>query len=80
MSDSLSSILSNKSFEEPPEIAAVKAYVLRHFKTTPSIILRDQQLIVCVPSAAMAGALRLHAHKIKQECGLEKRLVIRIGA
>lgn len=77
--DSLLNILSDRNFDEPPEIAAIKKYVQQEFKADVSITMREKDIIVSVPSAALANTLRLRGPEIKRRCQLDKRLVFRIG-
>jgi hypothetical protein len=77
--DSLFSILSNKDFEEPPEVSSVKKYVQDEFQTDVSVQVRDKNIIITVPSAALAGTLRMRSPEIKRRCQIDKRLVFRIG-
>jgi hypothetical protein len=75
--DSLLNILSNKNFDEPPEISGIKKYIQDEFKTDVSIMVRDKDIIVSVPSAALANTLRLRGPDIKRRCQIDKRLVFR---
>ena len=77
--DSLHSILSDRNFDEPPEIAGIKKYVQDEFKATVGVTVRDKDIIVAVPNAALANTLRLRGPEIKRRCQLDKRLVFRIG-
>jgi hypothetical protein len=77
--DSLFSILSHKDFDEPPEVQSIKKYVQDNFKTDVGVQVRDRDIVVTVPSAALAGTLRLRAPDMKRRCQLEKKLVFRIG-
>ncbi len=77
--DSLNSILSNKDFDEPPEIASIKKYVLDEFKTEVSVAVRGDSIVVTIPSAALVNTLRLRGPEIKRRCQLDKKLVFRIG-
>jgi hypothetical protein len=77
--DSLFSILSNKDFDEPPEISSIKKYVQDEFKVAVGVQVRDKDIIISVPSAALAGTLRLRGPEIKRRCQLDKRLTFRIG-
>lgn len=77
--DSLNSILSNKDFDEPPEMASIKKYVQDEFQTAVSVLVRDKDIVIGVPSAALAGTLRLRGPDIKRRCQIEKRLTFRIG-
>lgn len=77
--DSLNSILSNKDFDEPPEIQSIKKYVQDEFKTKVQVQVTPQTIIIIVPSAALASTLRLRGPDIKRRCQLEKRLSFRIS-
>lgn len=77
--DSLHNILSNKDFDEPPEIQAIKKYVKDHFRIEVSVMVRDKDILVVVPSAALATTLRLRGPDIKRRCQLDKRLTFRIA-
>jgi hypothetical protein len=76
--DSLNDVLSNRNFDEPPEVASVKKYIQDMFHVTVTVQVREHELIVIVSSAALANTLRLRAPDLKHRCQLEKRLVIRI--
>lgn len=76
--DSLDSILKRKDFDEPPEITAIKKYVQSEFKTVVGIQVRDKDIVIEVPGAALANTLRLRAPDIKRRCQIDKRLTFRI--
>ena len=77
--DSLHSILGDKNFDEPPEMASIKKYVQDEFKMTVGVQVRDKDIVISVPSAALANTLRLRGPDIKRRCQLDKRLTFRIG-
>lgn len=78
--DSLFSILSNKDFDEPPEIASVKKYIQDEFKTDASVQVRGTDLIVTVPGAALVNTLRLRGPDMKRRCQLvDRKIIFRIG-
>ncbi len=77
--DSLDSILKRKDFDEPPEMTAIKKYVQEEFKTTVGVMVREKDIIIQVPSAALANTLRLRTPDIKKRCKTTKRLTFRIG-
>jgi hypothetical protein len=77
--DSLHTILSNKDFDEPPEMTSIKKYVQDEFQTSVSVLVREKDIVVGVPSAALANTLRLRGPDIKRRCQLDKRLTFRIG-
>lgn len=77
--NSLFSILSDKNFDEPPEIASIKKYVQETFKADVGVQLREKDVIITAPNASLANALRLRSPELKRRCQLDKRVVIRIG-
>jgi len=77
--DSLSSILSDKNFDEPPEMASIKKYVQDEFRTAVSVMVRERDIVIQVPNAALANTLRLRSPEIKRRCQIDKRLTFRIG-
>jgi hypothetical protein len=78
--DSLHDILGNKNFDEPPEAASIKKYVRDTFQAEVSVQLKERDIIIIVPNAALASMLRLRSPEIRRRCQLaEKRLSFRIG-
>lgn len=77
--DSLFTLLGNKNFDEPPEISSIKKYVKDTYKTEVAVQIRERDIIISVPSAALANTLRLRSPEIKRRCQLDKRLVFRIS-
>lgn len=78
MADSLFDILQHKDFSEPSEVAAIKQYIDEHFQVTPEVRLGDYDIIITVPSAALAGVLRFHVKQLQKVAQTNKRLVLRI--
>ncbi|HTB49324.1 MAG TPA: hypothetical protein VK712_04555 [Verrucomicrobiae bacterium] len=77
--DSLNSILGQKDFDKPPEMASIKKYVQDEFQTVVSVQVRDRDIVIGVPSSALANTLRLRGPEIKRRCQIDKRLTFRIG-
>lgn len=77
--DSLFNILSDRNFDEPPEVLAIKKYVEDEFKSQVTVTAREKDVIVTVPNAALAGTLRMRSPDIKRRCQIEKKLIFRIG-
>lgn len=78
--DSLNSILGRKDFDEPAEVTAVKKFVHDEFKTTVTVMSRERDIVITVPSASMASALRLRSPELKRRCQInDKKIIIRIG-
>lgn len=76
---SLSDIMGNKDFGLPAEVTDIKAYVQRHFKSDVGVTVQERTIIITTRSAALAGSLRPHMYKLKEQLKTEKRLIIRIG-
>lgn len=76
--DSLFTILTQKNFDEPPEVASIKKFVQDNYHQAVSVTLRDTEIIVGVSSAALAGTLRLRSPEMKRRCQLDKKLIFRI--
>lgn len=76
--DSLSSILGGKDFDEPPEMSSIKKYVQDEFQTKVAVQVRERDIVIDVPSASLANALRLRVPDIKRRCQVDKRLTFRI--
>jgi len=71
--------MGNKDFGVPPEVAEIKAYVDRHFKSDVNITVQERAIVITTRSAALAGSLRPHLYKLKEQLKTDKKLIIRIG-
>lgn len=78
--DSLSNILSNKAFDEPPEISSIKKYVMDEFGIKVGVRVRDKDIIISVPNSAFANTLRLRGPELKRRCQIDKRLTFQISS
>lgn len=79
MSDSLASLLQNRLPDEPPEFAPIRQYIKKQFGITPTLSVNRSNIVITVPSASLAGSLRLQLFDLEQYCKTERKLVIRIG-
>lgn len=79
MAEDLASILSARSWDEPPEVGVIKQFVRDKYKSEVGVAIREQQIIITVRGAALAGALRMNLYALKKLCETKKRLVIRIN-
>lgn len=77
--DSLLNILNDRDFDEPPEISSIKKYVQDQFGIDVGVQPREKDIVVMVPSAALANTLRLRGPEMKRRCQLTKRLTFRIS-
>lgn len=79
MSFSLADILQRKDYDEPHEVRAIKQYVKEHFDEDVAVTLREKEIIITTPSAALAGALRMHQYQMQKAAETKSRLILRIG-
>lgn len=77
--DSLFNILSHKNFDEPPEAASIKKFIYDEYKTEVSVTVRNDDISVQVPGAALVNTLRLRAPEIKRRCQIDKKINFRIS-
>lgn len=78
--DSLSDLLSNKGFDEPPEVAAIKRYVRDTFQADVHVQVRDSDILIIVPNASLASRLRFATQPLREAAQTQKRLSFRIGS
>jgi len=80
MSEALGDILKGRTKgDEPPEFAVIKRFVHEKFQVKPALSLSNNNIIISVPGAALAGSLRMELHHLTDLCNTKRRLVIRIG-
>lgn len=79
MSDLLADLLQKKDFHEPTEASAIKQYVLERYNTKAGVQLCEKDIIIVVPSSALAGTLRYEVTQLQRVAGTTKKLVFRIG-
>ncbi|MBX4190965.1 DUF721 domain-containing protein, partial [Candidatus Saccharibacteria bacterium] len=72
-------ILGKKDFTPPDEIASVKEFIMRRYKSPSRVRVERDVLIVRVPSSALAATLQLEQRILIDACNLNKRLIIRTG-
>jgi hypothetical protein len=77
--DSLFTILSDKNFDEPSEIGAIKSYVKKTFDAEVGVKVTERDIIVLVPSAALASRLRFDVQSLKRVAGGTKPIRFRIS-
>jgi hypothetical protein len=66
MSESLHDILLRRDDTEPPEIAAIKAFIMHRFNSEASVAIKKNRIVVGVRSAALAGSLRMHMYELQK--------------
>jgi hypothetical protein len=77
MTDSIENIIKLKKIDEPAEFKQIKEFVAEKCGVMPRLQANKNQIIIYIPSAAMAGNLRFELYQIQEK--IRQRLVIRIG-
>lgn len=77
--DSLHDILGRKDFEAAPEVAIIKNYAQEQFQAAVSVAVRERDIIISAPSAALISTLRMRHTELSRLAKTDKRLVFRIG-
>lgn len=77
--DSLQDLVGKYTPKEPPEIAAIKQYVKKHFKSEVNVGFQGEAIVVMVPGAAFANTLRFHIAKLQAAAETEKKIILRIS-
>lgn len=77
--DSLHDIMSRKDFDEPPESLAIKKYVREQFDEAVAVTVKEKEIIIAAPNAALSSTLRMRVLQLQRLVGAKKRLVFRIG-
>jgi len=75
--ESVGAILGKRDFTPPDELAIVKDYVRRRYKSPCSVKMERNALILSVRSSALAATLFLERQNLIEACNLKHRLVIR---
>ncbi len=77
--DNISNLFSNTRFTEPPEISIIKDFVLKTYDIAVKVLVKDNQVVIIVNSAALAGSLRPKLFELQKLCNTKKKFLIRIG-
>ena len=78
MADSLGDLLQAKNFEEPEEVLIIKNFLRENYNSDCTVTMAQNQIIIGVKGASLAGTLRMRLHELQALCQTKKRLVIRI--
>jgi len=77
--DSIIDILGSRDFDEPAELSSIKKLIEDEYSIKPTVAKRGDSIVITLPSASMASALRLRGPEIKRRCQIDKKLIFRIG-
>lgn len=76
--ESIGDMLAKQRTPEPPEIAIIKRFIRDAYNKPASVLIQQRQIVISVPGAALAGALRPRLLELQRLCSTDKRLIIRI--
>jgi hypothetical protein len=77
--ESLQDILGKRDFTPPDEIASVKDFIERRYKSSSRVRVERDVIIVRVPSNGLAATIQLERNRLIEACNLKKKLIIRTG-
>lgn len=76
--ENISDLLKTKIPQEPPQLQALKSYVLEHHGEVIQCSISQTAYTISIPNASLASTLHMETPKIIEECNLDKKLFIRI--
>lgn len=76
---SISDIMGNRDFDQPPEVEHIKTLVRNKFQSNVGVNVQSNSITIVVSSASLAGSLRPYVYKLKKELETDKKIFIRIG-
>ncbi len=79
MTDSIGDLLQKRDFDEPPEVKVIKKFIWDSYGCTCAVKSQQNEIIIQVSGAALAGTLRMRLPELRKLCQTEKRLIIRIN-
>jgi hypothetical protein len=77
--DSMQDLLNVKKPQEPPQLLAMKNYVLENHNQVIKCRVSQFGYTIIAPNAVLASILHMETPKIIEKCELDKKLFIRIG-
>lgn len=78
MADSLTNIMINRDFSEPPEIRQIKNFVQKEVGIIPEVKITPQNFIISLPNASAAGTLRMKLWHLQNELKDKRKAIIKI--
>ncbi len=79
MSESLGDLLAKKNLREPAEILVIRTFLHENYQADCQISTNQNQIVIVVKGASLAGAVRVRLHELQALCQTDKRLVLRIA-
>ncbi len=78
MAESIEELLKKRNYSEPEEISIIRNFVFRKYGKVPGLKIAGKKIIISVPSAALAGALRMDLHELSKKTKTKHELTIQI--
>lgn len=78
MSESIESLLKKRNYSEPEEISIIRDFVFKKYGKVPGLKISGNRIIISVPSAALAGSLRMDLHTLSKKIKTKHELSIQI--
>ncbi len=76
--ESLNQLLGDKNFDPPEDIEKLKRYIRDFYHEEVEIMISNNRLIIQLPSASLAGAIRMNLPAIKRELKIEKQISLMV--
>lgn len=71
--------MGKKNFMPPDEMAVIKEYIKRRYKSGCVIKIERETVVLSLPGSALAATVQLERQQLIDACGLTKKLFIRYG-
>lgn len=78
MTDSIENLLKKRNYSEPEEISIIRDFVFKKYGKVPGLKITGNRIIICVPNAALAGALRMDLHELSKKIKTKHELSVLI--
>jgi len=78
--ESIQKILNQKKFLPSDEMGALKDYVKHNYDSPCRVREEKGVIILAVPNSGLAATLQMEKTQLIEECGVTKKLLIRIGS
>ncbi|HSX47323.1 MAG TPA: hypothetical protein VLF63_00970, partial [Patescibacteria group bacterium] len=74
--DEIRKLLSQKKYNQPPEILKIKEFVKNKYKAVVSVKIQQNNFILTVDNASLASSIRLNIVELKEKCSLKSQKII----
>jgi hypothetical protein len=78
MTESIENLLKKRNYSEPEEISIIRDFVFKKYGKVPGLKISGKRIVISVPNAALAGALRMDLHELSKKIKTKHELSIQI--